>query len=160
MSIVPFLSQTLGPFWSTYVRCYERENTEYLLLKYQSIVVHFNSGVGTGAVLGELMTTVDSSTVFHKDIMCHSYSWLSTGSHVKLSKTQAAGHTRNIVFLIKQFEVRRSTFIPDLLKWEVMPLIWAITSAGSLYKGCGRKLALFTCFLFLLPLASSFLHWH
>lgn len=74
-------------------------------------------------------------------------------------------------FFIKLFEVGRPTFNLDLLRWEDVtliqillrwkspPLIWATPSAGSIYKGQGkRKLTLFACWLSL-SLASPFLHY-
>lgn len=42
--------------------------TQCLLLKYRTMHIGFNSGIGTRAVLGELMTMVDSSTVFGRTV--------------------------------------------------------------------------------------------
>ena len=42
----------------------------------------------------------------------------------------------------------RHTHKPDLLRWEDPPLIWATSSAGSPFKGHGRrKLVLLVCLL-------------
>lgn len=40
---------------------------------------------------------------------------------------------------VKPFEVGRPTFKLALLRYEDLPLIWAIPSGGRLYKGHGRR---------------------
>lgn len=87
----------------------------------------------------------------------YDYFWMSTWlTHGINQKPKMLG----ILMFVESFEVGRPTLNPYYLRTEEKPLIWAIPSHGSLYKGQGRRKHLFCVFLLLALMTSAFPHWH
>lgn len=51
-------------------------------------------------------------------------SWSSTWQHLELAKGKAGGHTCEGLFLIKSFEVERTSLLLDPLRWEDAASVW------------------------------------
>lgn len=66
------------------------------------------------------------------------YSWLSAWPRLRWSKLPSGWEHLWWLFL-KSCEAARTTFNPDLLRWEDLPWIWATPFAGGPYRRHGRR---------------------